>query len=261
MINLVSAVVFRPIAIPRHNIDNKAGWLEMKFRAIYLYLLAFLLLYANFSGFAAKSAMNSGSSGSLTETCRSPVVTEMNIETKREIRKDLLQKLIQKYNHNNTFPEMHQYMITKYKELDKKDTLESPDQLISNTLDKSRSIFEKVKSFIGNSFKRQYNPVALEESVKKYLWLKGVCFMIMGINEEHKIAISYFYCPGQEDVKRNFMIDTVKYSFPEVQDIPENAEWFETMGKVMERLGYKLFNVNKYVESKNGKQSAPLSNE
>jgi hypothetical protein len=221
----------------------------MKNRIMFLLLFAIFLLFANFTGFAAKSATTSGSPAAETATFRPPVVTEMSVGTKRAIRAELLQQLIRKYNVNHTFPEMQQYMADKYKELDKKGTAESPDQLIANTLDKSRSVFEKVKSFIGSNFKRQYNPAALERSINKYLWLKGVCFVILGIGEPHKIAISYFYCPGQESVKRNFMIDTVKYSFPEVRNIPENAEWFEEMGQLMEHLGYRLFNVEKYLDS------------
>lgn len=230
----------------------------MKSRIFYPFLLTVFSLCAGFTGFA-KSVTPPVSPGGDTEIFRPPVVTEMSVEIKREVRKDMLQKLIQKYNHNNTFPEMHQYMIDKYQELDKKGTAELPDQLITKTLEKSRSVFEKVKSFVGSNFKRQYNPAALEASVNKYLWLKGVCFFILGIREEHKIAISYFYSPGRESVKKNFMIDTVKYSFPEVRDIPENAAWFEEMGNLMERLGYKLFNVKKYVDPP--KDDVPICNE
>jgi hypothetical protein len=219
----------------------------MKSRKLYPFLLAVLSLCAGFTGFA-KSVTTSVSPGNATEAFRPPVVTEMSVEIKREVRKDMLQRLIQKYNHNNTFPEMHQYMIEKYRELDKKAPSESPDQLIAHTLNKSRSVFEKIKSFIGHNFKRQYNPVNLEKSINKYLWLKGICFIILGIGEEHKIAVSYFYSPGQESLKRNFMIDTVKYSFPEVRDIPENDAWFKAAGELMERLGYKLFNVARYLD-------------
>jgi hypothetical protein len=228
----------------------------MKSRIFYPFLLTVFALCAGFTGFA-KTVTPPVSPGGDTETFRPPVVTEMSVEIKREIRKDMLQKLIQKYNHDNTFPEMHQYMIEKYQELDKKAPAESPDQLIAQTLNKSRSVFEKIKSFVGHKFKRQYNPVTLEKSINKYLWLKGLCFIILGIGEEHKIAVSYFYSPGRESVKKNFMIDTVKYSFPEVQDIPENAEWFEEMGELMERLGYKLFNVAKYLDNPSLSQDAP----
>jgi hypothetical protein len=229
----------------------------MKNRKIFALLFTIFLLCANFTGYAAKSATLAGSPGNETATFQPPVVTEMSVETKREMRKELLQKLIRKYNDNHTFPEMQQYMTDKYKELDKRGTTESPDQLIANTLDKSRSVFEKVKSFVGSNFKRQYNPVTLENSINKYLWLKGICFIILGIGEKHKIAISYFYCPGQESVKKDFMIDTVKYSFPEVRDIPENAEWFGEMGELMERLGYKLFNVAKYLDKPSLNGDAP----
>jgi hypothetical protein len=220
----------------------------MKNRTLFSLLFAICFLGANFSGAAAQPASAPGSTGIEPEFFRPPAVAEMSVETKREIRQELLQKLIQKYNRNNTFPDMSQYMADKYQELAKKGTAVPPEQLIAKTLDKSRSVFEKVKSFVGSNFKRQYNPVTLEASINKYLWLKGICFLILGIREEHKIAVSYFYRPGRESVKKNFMIDAVKYSFPEVRDIPENAEWFEAMGEVMERLGFKLFNVDKYVD-------------
>jgi hypothetical protein len=88
----------------------------------------------------------------------------------------------------------------------------------------------------------------IEENVNKYLWLKGIAFFILGIGDEHKIAISYFYQNGNEKIKHEFMIDTVKYSYPEVLDTPENAPWFNKMSQVMDRIAYRVFNVKDYEE-------------
>lgn len=171
---------------------------------------------------------------------------EMTIEEKRTIRKENLPILISKYEQKNMFTDMHQYMVLKYKEFKKKNIPPKPDRLIVETLEKSSKLFEKIRSFVGNNFKRQYDPVILEAKFKKYLWLKGICFAFLGIGDEHKIAVSYFFQPGNENIKREFMIDAVKYSYPEVKDIPKNAVWFEEMGKVMERIAYRAFNIEEY---------------
>jgi hypothetical protein len=61
--------------------------------------------------------------------------------------------------------------------------------------------------------------------------------------------LAYFYEPGNETDKKELLRDIVHYSFPEVKEIPENEFWFQNMGQVMDRLGYKLFNVNRYTGS------------
>jgi hypothetical protein len=175
-----------------------------------------------------------------------PAYTDMTIEAKRSSRTVMLRGLLTKYNQNKTFPKMYQYMELKYKSFKRKDTPPEPDQLITETLDKTRSVFDKVKSTVGNKFKHQYNPEIIEANVNKYLWLKGICFLVLGIGEEHKIAVSYFYQPENEKSKREFMVDIAKYSFPEVHDTPENAVWFNQMGQVMDRIAYKVFNVKHY---------------
>jgi hypothetical protein len=38
----------------------------------------------------------------------------------------------------------------------------------------------------------------------------------------------------------------VIYSFPEVPDVPENKAWQSQMMGVMEKLGYQIFNVDKF---------------
>jgi len=180
-----------------------------------------------------------------------PVYKEMSVEEKRAARKEILQKLLEKYKENQTFAKMHHYMNEKYGELKKKGAPPYPDTLIAETLEKSRGVFEKTKSVVGGSFKRQYDPETIENTINRYAWLKGICFLILDIGEEHKIALSYFYLPENSQIKREFMIDTVKYSYPEVPDLPENTLWFTKMGEVMDRVGYKLFSVKKYVPAEN----------
>lgn len=40
--------------------------------------------------------------------------------------------------------------------------------------------------------------------------------------------------------------DIVQYYYPSVPDLPENQLWFQKMNGVMDRLGSKLFDVQKY---------------
>jgi len=176
-----------------------------------------------------------------------PVFSEMNVEAKRAARKAFLPKLITKYTQNQTFHKMHSYMIKRYAELNKQSHPPLPDQLIIDTLDKTQSVFEKTKSIVGNRFKRQYDPEIIETNINKYLWLKGLCFFILGIGDEHKIAVTYFFEPGNERIKQEFLLDTVKYSYPEVQDTPVNAAWFAKMTQVMERVAYRVFSIETFI--------------
>ena len=175
-----------------------------------------------------------------------PRSMDLSLETKRNIRQEMLAHLLVKYTDNQTFPKMHEYMIAKYRQLHKSGNPRLPNQIITETLEKARSLFEKVKPYVGSDFKRKYQPEEIEKTVNKYLWLKGICFLFLGIKDEHKNALSYFYLPGNEEMKYQFLRDTVKFSFPEVYDVPENSAWFDGMASVMERIGYKLFDVNKY---------------
>jgi len=176
-----------------------------------------------------------------------PIFSEMNVEAKRAARKAYLPKLMAKYTQNQTFLKMHAYMAKRYAELKKLSEPPTPDLLITETLNKTQTVFEKTKSIVGNKFKRQYDPDIIEANVNKYLWLKGLCFFILGIGEEHKIAVAYFFEPGNESIKQEFMLDAVKYSYPEVQDCPANAAWFARMGEMMERIAYRVFTVEKYL--------------
>lgn len=177
---------------------------------------------------------------------KTPFATDLSIETKRSIRKEMLSQLLVRYDQNQIFANMHEYMLAKYHQLKKSNVPRSPNVIIEDALEKSRNLFDKVKPFVKNDFKKKYQPEEIEKSVNKYLWLKGLCFLVMGIKEEHKIALSYFYVPGNEEEKKIFLRDTVKFSFPEVYDVPENSAWFDGMSQVMDRLGYKLFDVHKY---------------
>ncbi len=180
-----------------------------------------------------------------------PSVLELTLDQKRAFRKQLLAQMITKYNQNQVFPRMETYMIDKYHQLQRSDTPKPPSQLISDTLERSRAVYEKTRSFVGDSFKRVYNPLQIESTINRYLWLKGLCFLVMGINEEHKIALSFFYLPGNENQKREFLRDAVRYSFPEIQDVPANSPWFDQMEHVMDRLCFRLFNIDKYCPKSN----------
>ncbi len=187
-----------------------------------------------------------------------PSVIELTLEQKRAFRKQLLAQMVTKYNQNQVFPHMQTYMTDKYRQLQRSDTPKPPSQLISDTLERSRTVYEKTRSFVGDSFKRVYNPLQIESTVNRYLWLKGLCFLVMGINEEHKIALSFFYLPGNENQKSEFLRDTVRYSFPEIQDVPANSPWFDQMEHVMDRLCFRLFNIDKYSPKSSPAPATPL---
>lgn len=180
-----------------------------------------------------------------------PSALDLSIEEKRSARITLLEQMLAKYKEQQVFEQMRQYMITKSAELDKDETVESPELLIRETLERTRAVYEKVQPFVGNQFKKNYNPEEIEAKINKFAWLKGPAFLILGIREKHKIALSFFYLPENESLKRKFLHDAVQYSYPEILNVPENQAWFDNMNGVMERLGYKFFKVDKYLNPKN----------
>lgn len=179
-----------------------------------------------------------------------PETIEITIEQKRSLRVGLLEQMLVKYEQQQVFEEMRQYMNSKLADLEKDEIIESPEVLIRETLERTRSVYEKVQPFVGNQFKKNYNPEEIEAKINKFAWLKGPAFLILGIRTKHKIALSFFYLPENESLKRNFFDDAVQYSYPEVLNTPENQAWFDSMNGVMERMGNKFFNVDKYINQK-----------
>jgi hypothetical protein len=204
-----------------------------------LFLLVFLLLFS--IGAGANPTQNNGNT---------LVVNELSFENRKAARIEILEQLLNKYENNQTFTKVHDYMVLKYQELHKTNPPGSPSIVIQETFERARTLFDRTRPYVGTSFTRVYDPAQIEKNVHKYLWLKGLCFIVLGIGDEHRIALSYFYLPGNEDVKQDFLKDVVFYSFPEVPDIPENKAWQSDMMAVMDRLGYSLFNISKFLHSK-----------
>ncbi len=175
-------------------------------------------------------------------------INSMSLETRKAIRKEILGQLIRKYENNQTFTKVYDYMVEEYKVLHKSSTPRSPEIVIQETFDKARLMFDRTKPFIGNNFTREYNPAEIEKKVKKFIWLKGVCFLVLGINDEHRMALAYFYLSGNQELKNEFLKDVVIYSFPEIPDVAENKFWQSEMMAVMERLGYKIFSIKKFIK-------------
>lgn len=174
------------------------------------------------------------------------IFSQMSMDSKKEFRSKLVQELVKEFREDQTFEKIHQYMILKAIELRKAHPRHLPDFLIEDTFSKTDNLFERTRFAIKDNPNRFYEPESLEKSVQRLLWLKGICFMLMGINEEHQMAFSYFYLPGNENIKHKFIDEMVKYSFPEVPELPENEAWRRQMNEVMSRLGYNIFSVHKF---------------
>jgi hypothetical protein len=172
-----------------------------------------------------------------------PATLDITLEQKRNLRVALFEQMLVKYEEQQVFEQMRQYMNSKLNNHQS----ESPEALIRETLERTRSVYEKIQPLIGNQFKRNYNPENIEAKFNKFAWLKGVIFFVLRIRKKHKIAISFFYLPKNENLKRNFFRDVVQYSYPEVLTVPENEAWFAKMSGVMERMGFKYFKVDKLI--------------
>lgn len=179
-----------------------------------------------------------------------PAALDLTIEQKRSLRAVLLEQMLVKYEDQKVFEQMRAYINSKLTNLEEGESIEPPQVLIRETLERTRTVYEKIQPFVGNQFKRNYNPQDIEAKINRFSWLKTPAFFILGIQEKHKIALSFFYLPENEALKRKFLRDAVHYSYPEILETPENEAWFESMNGVMERLGYKFFNVDKYINQK-----------
>lgn len=174
------------------------------------------------------------------------VILPMSLENKKIFRENLVRNMVTKYKNDRTFDKINQYMLAKASELNKNYPRYSPDFLIEDTFAKTDNLLAKTRFAIKDNPNRFYDPLTFEKSVQKLLWLKGVCFLVMGIKEEHQMAFSYFYAPGNDADRYEFMQEMINYSFPEVPDIPENNNWRRQMNDAMSRLGYQIFSVNKF---------------
>lgn len=175
-----------------------------------------------------------------------PVVRYVSTEERKIIREKLITGLVERYHEDQVFDHINKYMIIKADELHKHPPTKMPDVLITDTFNKTQSLFERTKNFIGDSFVTSYAPDNFEKNVNKYLWLKGIGFWVLGIGEEHEMAFSYFYLPGNEGLKKELLKEIVQYSFPEIPEIDANKVWYDEMTVRMSRLGYKIFNVKSF---------------
>jgi predicted AAA+ superfamily ATPase len=175
-----------------------------------------------------------------------PVVKFVSTEDRKVFRAKLVGDLVGKYHQKQIFDQINNYMIEKAEELHRNQPTKLPDVLITDTFNKTEALFNRTKNFIGDSFVTSYAPNNFEQNVNKYLWLKGVGFWVLGIGVEHQMAFSYFYLPGNENLKEDFLKEIVQYSFPEIPEIEANQLWYDQMVIVMGRLGYKIFNVKRF---------------
>ncbi len=203
----------------------------------FLILSALLLLCLTQTAFGATS---------LPEEKNKPQSTELSYAAKQIQQQKTLEEILTKYSQNQTFVKLQQYMNVKFQQLEKGRQPRQPAVIIKEAFQKSQTVYEKTKPFVGNSF-QNFDPDAVEHSIERYLWLKGLCFFLLGINQEHEIGLSYFYLAENQGIKKDFLRDIIHYSFPEVPDIPANRYWYQNMTEIMDRLGYKIFNIQKYV--------------
>lgn len=180
------------------------------------------------------------------ETQNGLKVCPMTLDQKRATRRQLINEFIDCYTGNHTFDKISRYMTSKYQEMKKRKTPKCPGELLTETFEKSNNLIVQTKKYYGNSFTRVYDPEMVEKKVRKYLWLKGLYFFILGINDEHRLAMSYFYLPGNEAEKQDFLERVVMFSYPEIPDVPENKCWRQQMTAVMDHLGYDVFSLKKF---------------
>ncbi|MGE5583368.1 MAG: hypothetical protein ACM3X9_12655 [Bacillota bacterium] len=208
-----------------------------------LFLMALMLTFSLGADFLTDPDTSTGA-----KSLNGMVINELSLENRKAARREILGQLFLKYHNSQIFSKINEYMVSKFQELHKSAKPRDPELVLQETFNKARQLFERTKPFIGNSFKRVYDPAQIEKNVHKYLWLKGICFLVLDITDEHRVALSYFYLPGNEDLKKEFLKDVVVYSYPEVPDIPENMVWQSEMIGVMDRLGYIIFNIAKFVQ-------------
>ena len=94
-------------------------------------------------------------------------------------------------------------MILKFQELNKKRPPRNPEEIIKESFAKSNAVYEKTKPWVEQNLNRVYQPEEFEFKVKKILWLKNICFLILGIEVDHKVGITFFTSPKTNQSVRN----------------------------------------------------------
>ncbi|HBE80117.1 MAG TPA: hypothetical protein DDW65_20395 [Firmicutes bacterium] len=190
-------------------------------------------------------------SGNVHAQQNEPAVRFLSDTDRKVFRDKLIGDLIERYRDARVFDDINKYMTVKTEALHNRVPKKLPDILISDTFNKTQSLFEHTKGFIGKSFVTSYAPDNFEKNVHKYLWLKGIGFWALGIGEEHEMAFAYFYLPGNENLKEDLLREIVQYSFPEIPQNAENKEWYDEMVTVMGHLGYQIFSVKRFGVAEN----------
>ncbi len=190
--------------------------------------------------------LSSKATAEIIKTSDGILIYNLSLDERRIVRRQIANEFIINYNANNIFEKVDRYMSSYYKEAKKNTPLRYPDVILQDTLDKAGNLIVQTRKFVGSSFSKVYEPELIEKKVRRFLWLKGICFFALGINDEHRLAVSYFYLPGNEDERRDFLRHVVRFSFPEVPDLSGNKDWQEKMVLVMDRLGYDIFSVKKF---------------
>jgi hypothetical protein len=224
-------------------LDEEGIWMSNRKLSI---IFSILILLTVGSGVRAEDGFVMDIPSQNVEIQNGLTVSNMSLDEKRAMRQRLIAQFMVCYSDNQTFDKINQYMTCKYQEMNKTKTPEPPSELLAETFEKSNNLIVQTKKYYGNSFTRVYDPEMVEKKVRKFLWLKGIYFFILGINDEHRLAMSYFYLPGNEAIKQDFLERAVQFSYPEIPDIPENKCWRKQMTAVMDRLGYDIFNIKKF---------------
>jgi hypothetical protein len=174
-------------------------------------------------------------------------INSLSHQSKQVLRKQLITKMVAGYREDRTFEKISAYMLQMSQEHHMAPPRKPADVLMGETFNKMQNLYDVIKPIVGNKTSDFYDSERFTKTIRKYLWLRGLCFFILGIGEEHKEALAFFYLPQNEALKQEFMGTMVRFIYPEVPQSPENEVWFREMAALVGQIGYDAFNVNKFV--------------
>ncbi len=172
------------------------------------------------------------------------IINNLSDDNKQLVRKQLVDQIIANYSQNKIFIRISEYLAYKSIELEHPLNREPVDYLFKKTSDKLLFLFGIINPLIGRKTVDFYDTGRFMGKIINYLWLKDLCFLFLGIGEEHKEILTFFFLPQNNDLKQELKINIVKYLYPEVPEIPENKLWFLEMSVLIEKLGIIAVNIS-----------------
>lgn len=178
--------------------------------------------------------------GETIQAVEPQVIYSFSRKENASYRREIVLKMMEQYSANQVFDTIDDYLKIQ---LESDSRIQPSATLIEGVFFKTQKLLNMARYFGGKGFNHQYHSDILAEKFRKYMRLKDVSFLLLGIKQEHKLIMAYLYLPEHESLRHEVFQYIVEFLFPQVPNVPENQEWFGRMTGDFEILVYDLFEL------------------